>query len=84
MDLRAVTFAAIDKRFGVQPAQPKCLCCSSTSGVELESSRTQYHFTGLIGGPEDPNRPVLLCRPCAQKHHQQWDSMWADYRAGLL
>jgi hypothetical protein len=31
---------------------------------------------------EDPNAPVLLCRPCALDHHEYWDGMWADYRAG--
>ena len=49
-----------------------------TDGVQWESSRTAYHFDGLIGSPDDPNRPVALCRACAKDHHRHWDDMWAD------
>lgn len=64
--------APIDQR-------PKCEMCDTREGVELESSRTAYHFTGLRGGPDDPNKPVMLCRTCAKEHHEYWTEMWAEY-----
>ena len=30
----------------------------------------------LFDKPEDPNRPVMLCRSCAVDHHEYWDEMW--------
>lgn len=47
--------------------------CGETEGVQLEPSRTAYHWDGK---GEDPNRPVALCRPCAEAHHEHWDEMW--------
>lgn len=68
------------------PAPPhlECLACGLTEGVEMESSRTCYHYEGEIGGPDDPNRPFPLCRPCAEEHHMNWNHTWAEYHAGLL
>jgi len=64
-----------------------CWNCGSLWKVQEESSRTAYHVTGIEGRentPVDPNRCVRLCRPCAEEHHQHWDSMWSDYYSGLL
>lgn len=55
-----------------------------TRGVRLESSRTMYHFEGVPGTQEDPNRPRALCRRHAREHHAHWDEMWRDYYEGLL
>jgi hypothetical protein len=55
-----------------------------TEGVEMESSRTMYHFDGAPGSPDDPNRPIALCREHATEHHANWDEMWAEHRSGLL
>jgi len=55
-----------------------------TAGVEMESSRTMYPWDGPEDDPDNPNRPIALCRECAKDHHQHWDAMWAEYRAGLL
>jgi hypothetical protein len=52
--------------------------CGATVGVELESGRTAYHYEGVPGAPEDPNRPLWLCRPCAEEHHDYWDEMWSN------
>lgn len=57
----------------------RCERCATTDGVELESGRTAYHHEP---GTEDPNRPWLLCRPCAVEHHAHWDDMWAAARGG--
>jgi hypothetical protein len=67
-------------RFDVYPAG-RCLNCGSAEGVEMESSRTMYHWEGE--GP-DPNRPLPLCRECAKEHHENWDDQWSDYYGGLL
>lgn len=77
-------FDAIDRQFRPKESKTACLCCYGTEGVEMESSRTQYHFKGEIGGPDDPNRPIPLCRECAEEHHQHWNDMWAEYHNGLL
>ncbi len=80
-------FAFINQRLGELAADDElqtCLRCGSTVGVNLESSRTQYNFEGELGSPEDPNRPVPLCRTCAEDHHAYWDEMWAEYYGGLL
>jgi len=64
-----------------------CEHCGAVRGVELESSRTMYHWENYHGRedtPADPNRRVRLCRDCAAEHHQHWDSMWDDYYSGLL
>jgi hypothetical protein len=61
-----------------------CDHCGSLGGVALESARTAYHYEGVRGAPEDPNRPVPLCRECAVEHHAHWDEMWAEYHASLL
>lgn len=79
-----MTFDAIDRRFRPQRILLACMCCGDTAGVEMESSRTSYHFEGERGGPDDPNRPLPLCRACAADHHRHWDDMWAEYYGGLL
>lgn len=63
---------------------PVCACCGSPDGVEMEDARTQYHFEGIAGSEQDPNRPIPLCRLCADEHHAHWNEMWAEYRAGLM
>jgi hypothetical protein len=81
-----VSFEFIDRKFAARkPADIKLECerCAflgtiTTEGVQMENSRTTYHFEGIIGSPEDPNRPLPLCRSCAADHHAYWDSMWAD------
>ena len=62
----------------------RCERCGSWRGVQWENSRTMYHYEGRWGSREDPNRDVALCRPCAEEHHECWDSMWADYNSGRL
>lgn len=66
------------------PALSSCLYCESTDGVALEDNRTRYPYEGPVGGPDDPNKPVPLCRMCAKEHHDHWDSMWEEYHSGLL
>lgn len=61
----------------------KCLRCGSQESVEMESSRTMYPFEGKEGSPEDPNRDIPLCRPCAKQHHEEWDDRWADYYSSV-
>jgi hypothetical protein len=63
-----------------------CSRCGSTEGVELEDSRTCYqpkpktYWDHLLGQePEDPNKPVPLCRECAEMHHEFWDAQWSEY-----
>jgi hypothetical protein len=63
---------------------PVCEHCRSLSGLALEDSRTLYHFEGKWDDPKNPNRPRLLCRECAEMHHEYWDGMWADYNSGRL
>lgn len=79
------------------PSRPRCYGCGTVEGVALESSRTAYPFDGkplyltdvlkdprLLTASRDPNKPVWLCRPCAEEHHAFWDEQWADYRRGQL
>lgn len=61
-----------------------CQCCGTLEGVELESSRTCYHFEGDPDSDDDPNRGIALCRPCAEEHHFNWDAVWDEYNSGLL
>ncbi len=63
---------------------PICEHCRSICGLRLESSRTRYPFDGEWDSKNDPNRHQLLCRRCAEHHHEHWDDMWADYNAGRL
>lgn len=63
---------------------PRCERCATIFGLELESSRTLYNFDGDWFSPKNPNRPQLLCRCCAEEHHDYWDGMWADYNSGRL
>jgi len=74
-------------------AHPKgsCECCGGTDGVALEPTRTAYSRREknawdviLEREPEDPNQPVLLCRPCAVDYNKEWDERWAEYYGGLL
>jgi len=62
----------------------ECEVCGTTEGVQLECSRTAYHYEGKLDEAEDPNRQVALCRPHAEEHREHWDSMWADYYGGLI
>lgn len=55
-----------------------CLRCDAVDGVAMESARTCYPYSGPTGGPDDPNKPVPLCRGCAEEHHAHWDEMWAN------
>lgn len=61
-----------------------CARCGATEGVELEDSRTQYHYEGEPGSEEDPNKPIPLCRLCAIEHHEYWDEMWREYYGGRI
>jgi hypothetical protein len=80
----AMSFDDIDRRFRPQRIKLECLYCGCVEGVEMEDSRTNYLFYGKPGDPDDPNRPVPLCRPCAKDHHNNWDHQWADYWQSLL
>ena len=79
------------------PADGTCEHCGGTEGLQWEDSRTQYDTTPLEGHwtrfdrilrdidpPEDPNRPRLLCRPCAEEHHSYWTEMWNEYYRSRL
>ena len=66
-----------------KPPTP-CAQCGTIYDVRYENSRTCYHFDGEIGGPDDPNKPIRLCRSCALEHHAHWDSLWADYYGDKL
>jgi hypothetical protein len=64
----------------------QCEYCDSTEGVVLEDSRTSYSLPDLtiydLLFPEDlenPNRPIWLCRSCAEEHHEFWDEQWREY-----
>ena len=61
-----------------------CVDCGSKEGVEMECSRTAYHYEGESGGPDDPNRSRPFCRACAVEHHAYWDEMWAEHNTGRL
>ena len=76
-DPNAVMKRALELQQGL-----KCERCGTCSGVELESSRTMYHWDK--DEKEDPNAPCPLCRRCAADHHEYWDSMWNDYYGGLM
>jgi hypothetical protein len=58
-----------------------CERCGNKEGVELEDSRTMYHWDGK---GENPNRSVFLCRACAEDHHDFWEAQWSDYHSGRL
>ena len=74
-----MSFDAIDRQFKrQQPVKIECLCCGTTEGVEMKSSRTAYHFDGPENSPDNPNRPIPLCRLCAEKHHQHYDLVIVD------
>ncbi len=79
-----MSFDIIDRRFRPKATSLACDRCLSTQGVAMEGSRTMYHFEGEIGSPDDPNRPVPLCRDCAREHHEFWDEMWNGYYGGLI
>lgn len=53
-------------------------CWWGGEGLELEPSRTMYP------DGSNSNAPLLLCRGCAEEHHEYWDSVWKDYYGGLL
>ncbi len=72
-----------DPRIGRKPAAV-CLHCEATKGARRESAQTAYHYEGVVGSDDDPNRPVSLCRKCAREHHAHWNDMWADYYGGRL
>lgn len=61
----------------------QCLRCGSIEGVESESARTAYNYDAAAG-EEDPNKPILLCRPCAAEHHAAWDEQWNEYFRGRI
>jgi len=62
----------------------RCVGCDADEGVAMESSRTAYHYEGPKAGPDDPNKPVPLCRACAEDHHNYWDEMWSYHYDGRL
>lgn len=72
---------ALKTAYGTAPKVCENVTCQRTEGVELEPSRTAYHWDGK---GVDPNAPIWLCRECAKEHHEHWDGMWADYYSGLM
>lgn len=79
-----MSFDAIDRQFRRKAAKPKCICCSTTEGVELRLRMTAYHWDGAIDDPENPNAPWLGCPNCAEDYRREMQSQWDDYYAGLL
>ena len=72
----SITSVIAEAEKGTGVAEPfVCANCGSTTGVELESSRTAYAWDGQ---GVDPNANVPLCRPCAEQHHEYWDEQWAN------
>lgn len=67
---------------------PTCEHCKTIFGLKLEDSRTQYPGKTIWDDGyephKDPNRPSLLCRMCADLHHEYWDDMWKEYYSGRL
>jgi len=61
----------------------QCESCGSAVGVQSESGRSAYHFEGVRGSLEDPNRNRWLCRECAAEWHAHWDEMWANAKPEL-
>ena len=59
----------------------RCLICQHAEGVEMEDSRTAYHWEG---DGDDPNAAIPLCRACAEQHHEYWNDMWSEYRHSVL
>lgn len=61
-----------------------CESCGADGGehiIRWEDGRTMY-----VPTLEDPfpNKPVALCQPCADEHHEHWDDMFAEANAGRL
>jgi hypothetical protein len=63
---------------GVAAGARGCERCNNPDGCEPESADTSYHWDGE---GENPNRYQVLCRDCAQMHHEYWDEMWREYYA---
>lgn len=59
-----------------------CICCDQVlPTVEGRDSMTQYEWDRK--GP-DPNRDLLLCPDCAQRHEEDMKAQWAEYWSGRL
>ena len=56
-----------------------CEYCKSQKNIKFESARTNSFWEGDIDSPENPNRPLLFCRYCAEEHHAFWDDMLSTY-----
>jgi len=87
-DILRIAFHDHWRAFFVYKIWPRCEHCGTIRGLCLEDSRTCYPtnhdpFDGK-SHPDDPNRSQLLCRRCAEYHHEYWDDMWKDYYSGRL
>lgn len=60
---------------------PRCEHCKTMKGLGYEDSRTMYPWNGE---GKNPNAPWLLCKRCAEMHHDYWDDMWDEYNRGRL
>lgn len=63
---------------GVGAGSGGCQACNNGDGCEPECARTRYHWDGK---GDNPNRYQVLCRECAELHHEYWDEMWREYYA---
>lgn len=84
MDYLKRTFRDHWKAYFVYKICPKCEHCHTIFGLALEESRTMYPVKDDCPEKDNPNRSQLLCRRCAEYHHEYWDDMWKDYYSGRL
>lgn len=66
------------------PNEAECESCGMDGrdrAITWQDGRTMYEPT-----LEDPfpNKPVALCQPCADEHHEYWNDMFAEANAGRL
>jgi hypothetical protein len=72
------------RAFFVYRLWPRCEHCGTIFGLKLEDSRTCYPTNCDPFDGKNPNRSQLLCRRCAEYHHEYWDDMWKEYYSGRL
>lgn len=72
------------KAYSIWGIWPRCEHCKRFWGLRLEDGRTMYITDLKWNDYKNPNRCQLLCRECAEYHHEYWDSMWNDYNSGRL
>lgn len=58
-----------------------CEDCQTETEVTEVMAMTAYPTKLPVRHPDNPNRPMMLCKPCEDDYVEYWTERWDEYRS---